>query len=110
MAVEVQPGKIPGQHDGLQPLEADILKAPKGETVIAITTYERVKRVEDESKTDYYPVMKIKHIEPIVTADARSQAEALQLAAYQVRTGENQLDLDFSGKEEKAAKKAKGDE
>lgn len=96
MTVQIQPARPKEQHDGLQALEAEIIKANKGETITAIVTYERVKRVEDEQLGDYYPVMKIRHIEPIL-GDARAKAEEIQMAAYSARTGENELDLNFDG-------------
>lgn len=99
MAVQIQPAKPKDQHNGLVAIEDEILGAVKGETITAIVTYERVKRVEDESKDETYPVLRVRHIEPIVSAEALAQARALQMAAYQARTGENELDLNFDGEE-----------
>lgn len=96
MTVQIQPAKPKDQHNGLVDIEEDILGAPKGETITAVVTYERVKRVEDESKDETYPVLRVRHIEPIL-GGLREQADALKLEAYSLRTGENELDLDFEG-------------
>lgn len=95
MTVQIQPAKPKDQHNGLVNIEDDILSAPKGETITAIVTYERVKRVEDET----YPVLRVRHIEPIL-GDLKEKADALKLEAYTLRTGENELDLDFDGEDE----------
>jgi hypothetical protein len=92
MAVQIQPAKPAEQFNGLVAIEADILKADPHEKIVAIVTYERVKRVEDEANDDYYPVLKVKHIEPIL-GNLTEEALALQLRAYQARTGENELDF-----------------
>lgn len=99
MAVQIQPAKPKDQHNGLTDIEADILKAEKGETITAIVTYERVKRVEDESKDETYPVLRVRHIEPIL-GELREEVDALKLKAYSLRTGENELDLDFDAEGE----------
>lgn len=101
MTVQIQPAKPKDQHNGLAAIEADILKADKGDTITAIVTYERVKRVEDESKDDYYPVLRVRHIEPIL-GDLREKADELKLTAYQARTGENELHLNFDGDDDEA--------
>lgn len=95
MTVQIQPARPKDQHNGLADLEAEILKAEKGHTITAIVTYERVKRVEDEQTDDYYPVLKVRHIEPLNDAAAIASAQALQTAAYATRTGEEELDLNF---------------
>ena len=93
MSVQIQPAKPAEQFNGLVAIEADILKAEPHEKIFAIVTFERVKRVEDEKKDDYYPVLAMKHIEPIL-GDLKDQAVQLQLQSYQSRTGENELDFD----------------
>jgi hypothetical protein len=92
MAVQIQPAKPAEQFNGLVAIESDILKADRHEKIFAIVTYERVKRVEDETNDDYYPVLKVKHIEPVL-GDLTHEAEQLQLQAYQARTGASELDF-----------------
>ncbi len=94
MTVQIQPARPKDQHNGLEELESALL-ADHGQTVTAIVTYGVAKIVDDLKKEEQYPVLYAKHIEPIL-GDAREQAEALQAAAYKVRTGENELDLDFA--------------
>lgn len=97
MTVQIQPAKPKDEHNGLAAIEDQILGAAKGETITAIVTYERVKRVEDESKDETYPVLKVRHIEPILGLTDRDKATELQRAAYKLRTGTEELDLDFDG-------------
>lgn len=104
MGVQIKPSQPKEQHNGLASLEADIVNAPKGEEIVAIVTYVREKRVEDEKTDDYYPVLGIKHIEP-VKGEQLAAVKAIQLAAYQSRTGENELD--FSGVEDEGGEGAK---
>jgi hypothetical protein len=96
MTVQIQPAKPKDEHNGLVDIETQILNAPRGEKVYGIVTYERVKRVEDESKDETYPVLRVRHIEPIL-GDLEEQAIDLQGAAYKLRTGQDTLDLEFNG-------------
>ena len=93
MTVQIKPSKPKDQYNGLADLEAAMLKDP-GKKVYAIVTYEVAKRVEDLAADETYPVLGIKHIEPII-GKLEQQAVDLQLTAYQSRTGENELDLNF---------------
>lgn len=101
MTVQIQPARPKDQHNGLEDLEQELLQ-DHGRTVTAVVTYAVAKIVDDLKKDEQYPVLYAKHIEPIL-GDAREQAEALQVAAYKARTGENQLDLDFEGADESEA-------
>jgi hypothetical protein len=92
MTVQIQPAKPAEQFNGLVAIEDAILNAEPGEKVFAIVTYVRAKRVEDELKDEYYPVLKMKHIEPIL-GDLEDAAVALQVKAYKARTGSDELDF-----------------
>jgi hypothetical protein len=92
-------GKPKDQHNGLAVLEADFMKNPD-HSVTAIVTYKVSKLVEDRKKNDNYPVVYVEHIEPITTPEALASVLALQQAAYQSRTGENELNLDFDSDDE----------
>lgn len=94
MTVQIQPARPKDQHNGLEALEHDLLE-DHGQTVTAVVTYAVAKIVDDLKKDEQYPVLYAKHIEPILGADMDA-AIALQQAAYKVRTGEDQLDLDFA--------------
>ena len=98
MTVQIKPSKPKDQHNGLADIEQELLSNP-GHKIFAIVTYEVDKRVEDLTKGETYPVLGIKHIEPIV-GDLEAQAIALQGKAYQARTGENELDLNFDDSEQ----------
>jgi hypothetical protein len=93
MTVQISFAKPADPHNGLTDIEGDILAAPHGEMVTAIVTFQRTKRVEDEVKQENYPVIRMTHIEPITSAEALETVKEMQAAAYQVRTGETQLDL-----------------
>lgn len=93
MTVQISPAKPAEPHNGLADIETDILNAPHGELLTAIVTFQRTKRVEDEVKQENYPVVRMTHIEPITSAETLAQVKALQVSAYQVRTGETALDL-----------------
>jgi len=95
MTVQIQPARPKDQHNGLEALEQGLIK-DHSQTVTAVVTYGVAKVVDDIKKDEQYPVLYAMHIEPIL-GDAREQAQALQVAAYQKRTGESQLDLDFEG-------------
>ena len=94
MTVQIQPARPKNQHNGLENLEHDLLDDHQ-QTVTAIVTYAVAKVVDDLKKEERYPVLYVKHIEPILGSD-REAAEALQQSAYKARTGEDQLDLDFA--------------
>ena len=101
MTVQIQPARPKDQHNGLENLEHDLLDDHQ-QTVTAIVTYAVAKVVDDLKKEERYPVLYVKHIEPILGADTDA-AIALQQAAYKVRTGEDQLDLDFADEAEDGA-------
>jgi len=101
MTVQIQPARPKDQHNGLENLEHDLLDDHQ-QTVTAVVTYAVAKIVDDLKKDEQYPVLYAKHIEPILGAD-QDAAIALQQAAYKVRTGEDQLDLDFADEAEDGA-------
>ncbi len=92
MTVQIQPAKPKDQHNGLEPLESDLL-ANSGQEVTAIVTYGVAKIADDLKKDEEYPVVYVKHIEPVLTPEAVEKAKELQVAAYKARTGEDELDF-----------------
>ncbi len=92
MTVQIQPAKPKDEHNGLAAIEAKLLDEPYLE-VMAIVTYAVAKVVDDKKKDEVYPVVYAKHIEPILETDPRAAAAKLQLEAYRLRTGENELDF-----------------
>lgn len=95
MTVQIQPAKPKDEHNGLADLEDRILANPH-DTITVVTTYVVKKITEDVETGERYPVLKAKHIEPIV-GDLASKAVELQSEAYKKRTGAEELDLDFEG-------------
>lgn len=80
------------ERNGFYGIEEEII-AEAGERITAVVTYEVVRVIHEEIEDEKYPVLEIKHIEPI-----RSEADAAAVlkvrdAAYKKRTGENALDL-----------------
>ncbi len=98
MTVQIQPARPKDQRNGLENLEDDLLDDQQ-QTVTAIVTYAVAKVVDDLKKEERYPVVYVKHIEPILGVDLDA-AIAMQVAAYKARTGENELDLDFADEAE----------
>lgn len=94
MGVQVQPAKPKDQFNGLGALESDLI-ADDEQTVTAVVQYRVAKVVEDKKKDETYPVLYVVAIEP-VRGDLESKVLAAREAAYKARTGEDQLDLDFS--------------
>lgn len=95
MTVQIQPAKPKDEHNGLADIEDRILANPH-ETVTVITTYVVKKITEDVETGERYPVLKTKHIEPVL-GDLEQKVAALQSEAYKKRTGSEELDLDFGG-------------
>lgn len=94
MTVQIKPSRPKDQHNGLADIEAELLAHPDAK-VTAIVTFSVDKRVEDLSKSpvENYPVLGMKHIEPI-RGELEQEAIDLQVRAYKARTGENELDFD----------------
>jgi hypothetical protein len=95
MTVQIQPAKPKDEHNGLADIEDRVLANPH-ETVTVITTYVVKKITEDVETGERYPVLKAKHIEPVL-GDHEATAITLRDAAYKARTGAEELDLDFDG-------------
>jgi hypothetical protein len=93
MTVQIQPAKPKDQHNGLADIEAQIMADPSVE-ITAVVTYKVAKIVDDLKKDEQYPVLYAAHIE-VAAGQLETQAKEIQQAAYKVRTGEDQLDLDF---------------
>jgi hypothetical protein len=95
MTVQIQPAKPKDEHNGLADIEDQILANPH-ETITVITTYVVKKITEDVETGERYPVLKAKHIEPVL-GDVEVDAIALRDKAYAARTSAEELDLDFEG-------------
>lgn len=93
MTVQIQPAKPKDERNGLADIEAKILANPH-ETITVITTYVVKKITEDVETGERYPVLKAKHIEPVL-GDLATSTISLQQQAYKARTGADELDLDF---------------
>ena len=93
MTVQIQPAKPKDEHNGLADLEEELLGHPERE-VVAIVTYGVAKIVDDKKKAETYPVVYVKHIEPVMGEESASAARDLQVAAYKARTGADELDFD----------------
>lgn len=80
------------QSNGFYGIEDDLMANPSKQ-ITAVVTYEVDEIVHKELAGETYPVVKIKHIEPI--RDEKAEAAILKHrdAAYKKRTGENALDL-----------------
>lgn len=81
------------QSNGFYGIEDDLIEEAGGEPIVAIVTYQVDEVVEKHVAGERYPVVKIKHIEPLREQKAAEAAIKLRDAAYKKRTGENALDL-----------------
>lgn len=81
------------QSNGFYGIEDDLIEEAGGELIIAVVTYQVDEVVEKLVAGERYPVVKIKHIEPLREQKAAETAVKLRDAAYKKRTGENALDF-----------------
>lgn len=83
---------MPGeQSNGLLGIEEDLIERPEGDQIIAIVTLTVDEVMEKRHAGEVWPVVAIKHIEPLhVDADIK-KAIALRDQAYKKRTGANTL-------------------
>lgn len=81
------------QSNGLLGIEEALIAKPEGEAIVAIVTLQVDEVMEKRHAGEVWPVVAIKHIEPLHIEGDVKKALALQLAAYKKRTGENTLDF-----------------
>jgi hypothetical protein len=91
--VAIQPAVPKAQHNGLFGMEAALIDSPSQE-VTAIVTYAVASVPAEQIEGIQWPVLKVKHIEPLKTPEEIAAALALRDAAYKERVGADQLDLD----------------
>lgn len=80
------------ERNGFYGIEEEII-AEAGERIVAVVTYEVVRVIHEEIEDEKYPVLEIKHIEPIRSEKDAAVVLKVRDAAYKKRTGENALDL-----------------
>ena len=80
------------QANGFYGIEDELIADPSTQ-VTAIVTYEVDEIVHKELAGEQYPVVKIRHLEPLRDEKSIVAAVKLRDAAYKKRTGENALDL-----------------
>jgi hypothetical protein len=93
MSVQVNNGKVANEHNGLEAIVGKLLDFTDADRVVAVVTYKVSKKTTDMETGEDYPVVKVTHIEPMLSADALETAKQLQASEYQVRTGEDTLDV-----------------
>jgi hypothetical protein len=81
------------QSNGLYGVEAQLIEKPVGEPITAIVTFAVDEVMEKRHAGEEWPVVEIKHIEPLWAEKDIAAALKLRDAAYKKRTGENALDL-----------------
>lgn len=79
--------------NGFYGIEDELIAEAGGDAIVAVVTYVVDEVVEKRVAGEQYPVLKVKHIEPLRTEKAAADALKLRDAAYKKRTGENALDL-----------------
>jgi hypothetical protein len=80
-------------HNGFADMDQELLQSPPAARFTAIVTYEVVGDVGNRVKHERHPILEAVHVEPITAPNALQTVRELQDSAYQVRTGETQLDL-----------------
>ena len=80
-------------HNGFADMDQALLQSAPGARFTAIVTYEVVGDVGNRVKHERHPILEAVHVEPITATAALQTVQDLQDSAYQVRTGETQLDL-----------------
>lgn len=93
MSVQINNGKVKTEHNGLEAMLPELLGFTDADRVVAVVTYKVSKKTTDMESGEDYPVVKVTHIEPMRSGDALDAAKQLQASEYQVRTGEDTLDL-----------------
>lgn len=81
------------QSNGFYGIEDDLIEEAGGEPIVAVVTYVVDEVVEKRVAGEQYPVLKIKHIEPLRSQKAADAAIKLRDEAYKARTGRDTLDL-----------------
>lgn len=81
------------QSNGFYGIEDDLIEEAGGEPIVAVVTYVVDEVVEKRLAGEQYPVLKIKHIEPLRSQKAADAAIKLRDEAYKARTGRDTLDL-----------------
>jgi hypothetical protein len=86
-------------HNGFAEMDHALLQSAPAARFTAIVTYEVVGDVGNRVKHERHPILEAVHVEPITAPAALQTVQELQDSAYQVRTGETQLDLPQVGDE-----------
>lgn len=81
------------QANGLYGVEEQLIGMPVGGQIVAVVTFAVDEVMEKRHAGEEWPVVEIKHIEPLWKDADITVALKLRDAAYKLRTGENALDL-----------------
>lgn len=81
------------QSNGLLGIEEDLIERPEGDQIVAIVTLTVDEVMEKRHAGEVWPVVALKHIEPLHAEKDIAAAIKLRDAAYKKRTGENALEL-----------------
>ena len=85
---------MPGeQSNGLLGIEEDLIARPEGDVIVAVVTFTVDEVMVKRHAGEEWPVVAIKHIEPLHVEKDIAAAVKLRDAAYKKRTGENALKL-----------------
>jgi hypothetical protein len=81
------------QANGFYGIEDELIEEAGGEVIVAVVTWVVDEVVEKRVAGEQYPVLKMKHVEPLRTQKAADAAIKLRDEAYKARTGQDALDL-----------------
>lgn len=94
MSVQLSPAKPAEDHNGLEALADELMKADVAEPVVVVGVLARTKRVlgDSDSEDSDYPVLRWARIEPVLEGD-REAAVAMADAALAARSGKAALEM-----------------
>ncbi|WP_248240610.1 hypothetical protein [Microbacterium kunmingense] len=81
------------QANGLYGVEEQLIEMAPGEQIVCITTFSVEEVMEKRRAGEEWPVVGMKHLEPLWDEKASAAALKLRDAAYKKRTGQDALDI-----------------
>ncbi len=85
------------QANGLFGVEDQLIEMAPGDQIVAVVTFSVDEVMEKRRAGEEWPVVAMKHLEPLWDEKASASALKLRDAAYKKRTGQDALDFPDSG-------------
>lgn len=81
------------QANGLFGVEEQLIEMAPGDQIVAVVTFNVDEVMEKRRAGEEWPVVAMKHLEPLWDEKAATAALKLRDAAYKKRTGQDALDI-----------------